>query len=343
MKCSICDTENPPGTTNCQKCGFSLSLSQPTWPDSPSVEIPEPSPLPEWPGITEAEIKLPATLPIPTWPELADDVPTSAIAEESDVEIQPFPLPSTDATIEEPLAEESDYPGPSTEGPSIADIPSPGYPSDDELARTHIARGFEAIREGLIEQARWEFEQARDLADSKDVVRMAQAQLSELLPKEAARIVQAPVRPVVEPPPQPALSEISLIDWKPTLRIGAVMGVISAVCASCTAVFCLGFLLSPFLGFVAGLVIARNKAGPPRQPRDVIHAIVAGGITGLGGWLGQAISYPIWTTSILDTLDVQSDATTLACMTFLGMLYVPMTIAMSALGWKLGKPREPSD
>jgi hypothetical protein len=343
MKCSICNTENPPGATSCQKCGFSLSFSQPTWPDFPSVEIPEPSPLPEWPDITEAEVKLPAALPIPTWPEPADGVPTSAIAEESDIEVPPFPVPSTGVAIEEPHVEEVDYPDPSTEGSFTADIPSPGYPSDDELARTHVARGFEAIREGLIEQAKWEFEQARDLADGEDIVRLAQAQLSELLSREAARIVQVPVHPIVKPPPQPALSGISLIDWKPTLRIGAVMGIINAVCASCTALFCMGFLLSPFLGFVTGLLIARNKANPPRQPRDIIHAMAAGGIAGLGGWLGQAISYPIWTTSVLDTLDVRNDSTTLACMTFLGMLYIPMTIALSALGWKLGKPREPSD
>jgi hypothetical protein len=344
MKCSICDAENPPGATSCQKCGFSLSFSQPTWPDFPSVEIPEPSALPEWPDITGAEIKLPAELPIPTWPQLTEDVPTSAITEESDVEAERSPLPSTGGTIEELHVEEVDYPVPSTEGAFTADIPSPGYPSDDELARTHIARGFEAIREGLIDQARWEFEQARDLADGKDIVRLAQAQLSELLPRhEAAQIVQAPMHPMVKPPPRPALTGISLIDWKPTLRIGAVMGIMNAVCTSCTAVFCLGFLLSPFLGFVTGLLIARNKTNPPRQPKDIVHAIAAGGITGLGGWLGQAISYPIWTTSILNTLDAQNDSTTLACMTFLGMLYIPMTIALSALGWKLGKPREPSD
>jgi hypothetical protein len=344
MKCSICDAENPPGATSCQKCGFSLSFSQPTWPDFPSVEIPEPSPLPEWPDITEAEVKLPAEPPIPTWPGLADDAPTSAITKESDVEAEPSPLPSTGATIEDPHIEEIVYPDPSTEGSLTADIPSPGYPSDDELARTHIARGFEAIREGLVEQARWEFEQARDLADGEDIVRLAQAQLSGLSPgHEAAQIVQAPVRPMVKPPPRPAPGGISLIDWKTTLRIGALMGIINAVCASCTAVFWLDFLLSPFLGFVTGLLIARNKAYFPRQPKDVVHAIAAGGITGLGGWLGQAISYPIWTTSILNTLDAQNDSATLACMTFIGMLCVPMTIALSALGWKLGKPREPSD
>ena len=338
MKCSICNAENPSDATSCQECGFSLSFSQPTWPDFPSIEAPEPLALPEWPEISQAEAEPLALSPIPPWPEPADRVPTPAVADEVDVEIPSFPLPVSDIAIEEPHID----PDASTKEPATADIPSPDYPSDDELARTHIARGFAAIREGLIEQARWEFEQARDLADSEDIVRLAQAQLSELLPGEMAQVVQEPMRPIVKPPPRPALSRISRMDWKPTLRIGVTMGVINAVCTSCTAVLCLGFLLSPFLGFVAGLLIAR-KDSPPRQPRDIIHAIAAGGIIGLGGWLGQAISYPIWTTSILNTLDVQSDSTTLICTTFLGMLYIPLTITLSALGWKLGKPKEPSD
>jgi hypothetical protein len=343
MKCSICNAENPAGATSCQKCGFSLSFSQPTWPDLPSVDIPEPLTLPEWPEIPEAETEPPAPSSIPPWPEPAENVPTLAVAEEIDVGTQSSPLPASDMVIEKPHIDKVDYLDASTKEPAKADIPSPDYPSDDELARTHIARGFAATREGLIEQARWEFEQARDLADSEDIVRLARAQLGELLPREAAQMVQKPVRPIIKPPPRPTLIQISQMDWKPTLRIGAIMGLINAACASCTAVICLGFLLSPFLGFVAGLLIARNKASSARQPRDIIHAIAAGGITGLGGWLGQAISYPIWTTSILNTLDIQDDSTTLICITFLGMLYIPMTMALSALGWKLGKPRDPSD
>jgi hypothetical protein len=343
MKCSICNAENPSDATVCQECGFSLTFSEPTWPDLPSVDIPEPLALPEWPEISEADVEPPVLSSTPPWPEPADRVPTPAVAEESDIETQPFPLPASDTAIEEPYIDKVDYPDISTEGPAEADIPSPDYPSDDELARTHIARGFAATREGLIDQARWEFEQARDLADSEEIVRLARAQLGEPLPREAARGAQEPARPIVKPPPRPPLIQMSQMDWKPTLRIGVTMGVINAACTSCTAVLCLGFLLSPFLGFVAGLLVARNKASPPRQSGDIVHAIAAGGITGLGGWLGQAISYPIWTTSILDTLDIQNDSTTLICITFLGMLYIPMTIALSVLGWRLGKPKGSSD
>jgi hypothetical protein len=41
MKCPICNIENPPDNSSCQKCGFGLSLGGPTWPDSPMAEIPE--------------------------------------------------------------------------------------------------------------------------------------------------------------------------------------------------------------------------------------------------------------------------------------------------------------
>jgi hypothetical protein len=269
-------------------------------------------------------------------------VPTPAVAEEIDVETQPFPLPASDIAIEDPFINTVDYPDVLTKEPAEADVPSPDYPSDDELARTHIARGFRATREGLNEQARWEFEQARDLADSEDIIRMARAQLGELLPGEAAQVVQAPVRPIVKPSPQPALSIVSRMDWKPTLRIGIVMGVINAVCASCTAVPCLGVLFSPLLSFVAGFLIARNKASPPRQPRDIIYALVAGGITGLGGWIGQAISFPVLTASVPNTLDSQDIVTDLICIAFFGAFYIPISCALSALGWRLGKRRKPS-
>ena len=119
-----------------------MSFSQPTWPDFPSIEAPEPLALPEWPEISEAEVEPPALSSIPPWPEPADRVPTPAAADEIDVETPSFPLSVSDITIEEPHID----PDASTEEPATADIPSPDYPSDDELARTHIARGFAAIR-----------------------------------------------------------------------------------------------------------------------------------------------------------------------------------------------------
>jgi hypothetical protein len=338
MKCAICNAENPPDATSCQECGFSLSFSQPAWPDFPSVEASPPLALPEWPEIPEAETEPPALPSIPQWPEPAARVPTPAVAEDVDAEIQPFPLPAGDVLLEEPHIDH-DTP---TEVPATADIPSPDVPSDDDLARTHVARGFAATREGLVEQARWEFEQARDLADSEDIFRLAQAQLGELVPEEAAQVVREPVRPILKPPPRPALSRFSPTDWKPTLRIGVMMGVINAVCTSCTAPLWLGVLLSPFLGFVAGLLIARDKSRPSSQPSEIIHALAAGVLTGLGGWLGQAIGYSTWTTSILNTLDLQSDSATLICTAFLGLFCIPLTITLSALGWRLGQSKGPS-
>ena len=326
MKCSICNTENPSDATACQQCGFSLSLSQPAWPDFPTVEIPEPAAFPEWPELPEVKTESLPAIPEPAWHEIQGDTPAIST---KDVE----PEAKLEAEVETQVE---------TETEPVALLPS-SYPSDDALARTHVARGFEAIREGLIDQARWEFEQARDLADSTDISRLAQAQLGELLPREPASLMPERVRPIRRPSPRPTLDQVRATDWKPTLRIGATLGVINGVCTGCTAVFCLGFVLSPFLGFITGLLVARSHSDTAAQPVGIIHAIAAGGITGLGGWLGQAVSYPVWTTSIFDTLDIQNDATTLVCITFLGMLYIPMTIALSALGWGMGTPNRSTD
>jgi hypothetical protein len=62
-KCSICNTENPPEATNCQNCGFVLSQGQAAWSEFPTVEIPEPASIPEWPAWPEVETAPPIPEP----------------------------------------------------------------------------------------------------------------------------------------------------------------------------------------------------------------------------------------------------------------------------------------
>jgi hypothetical protein len=221
---------------------------------------------------------------------------------------------------------------------SQVDAFSPALPSDDdELARLHIARGFEAIREGLPDQARWEFEQARDLADDMDIVRAAQAQLDEMSGK-TAKVARRQARPIEKRPPQIIPSQLESTDWNPTVRIGLAVGVLNGVLIGCGAVFCLGFFLAPLLGFAAGWLTARRAStvrGEGQSP-GAIHAIVAGGITGLGGWLGEVIGHPIWLASLNGS---RSDP--VAIMLFVacvpGVLYILLAVAASALGWNKGK------
>ncbi len=193
MKCSICDTENPADATSCRQCGF--SLGQPAWLDSPTVEIPELVVDTEWLDIPETA---PTVTPsMPAW--LTDDAPTTGVE----------PITVESITVEpaevEPVAVEIE----AAKMPP-AYVPPPTPPTqDDRLARTHIARGFEAIRKNLYDQAKWEFEQARDLADDPEITEMAQEQLGELANtrmeaaqgRERARLRQAQPRPAPRPAP----------------------------------------------------------------------------------------------------------------------------------------------
>ena len=277
MKCSICNAENPPDAKSCHQCGFSLSLSQPTWPDFPTVEVPEPTDIPQWPELPGTEA-FPVP-PEPIWP--GDDALVS---------IESVKVESVADMVED------------KEEAATVDIPPPDRPSeDDELARSHITRGFKAIREELYDQAKWEFEQARDLADDPVIVHMAQAQLSELYSRPKAAPEQAPPRqaqprpirpiPLRRPSPPSAPIQIRSIDWDTAVRLGLIMGVLNGVLTGCGAVACFGFLVSPASGFVAGWLTARkdsttDTARKNGQSSNMIPAAIVGGITGLGGWLG---------------------------------------------------------
>jgi hypothetical protein len=126
------------------------------------------------------------------------------------------------------------------------------------------------------------------------------------------------------------------IDWSGVLPTGLTIGVLNGVLTGCTSPVCIGFLLAPAFGFVAGWSIARASARAVKrgQTATAIPGAVVGGIVGFMGWLGQVIGYPIWLNS-LDT--AQSGTGFLACVT-LGA-YIPMATALGALGWWVGSKR----
>ena len=226
------------------------------------------------------------------------------------------------------------------------DAPSTGEPTDDEMAREHIARGFEAIREDMPDQARWELEQARDLADDEKIAHMAQGQLAALAEEEFSTPDPIPPpsppaapRPAVPPAPRTAVpaptvaGEVKAADWGFAFKTGVTAGLVSAVIAGCGTVTCLGLFVPPLAGLVAGLAIAsrKNEAG---QSPDAIHALLAGCIAGLGGWLGQIISRPGPSTSA-ETNSTQLAWPILVCL--IGAVYVPLASGLGVLGWKIGR------
>ncbi len=297
MKCPICNAENAPDASSCSQCGFSLGLSQATWPDFPTIEMPEPAGMTGWPE--------PPAIEIPSAPIEVKEEEIKAAA---------------------------------------VDTPPPDQPSDDELAREHVARGFEAIRQGMLDQAQWELEQARDLADNEDIFHLAQRQLSELASAAAPTVQRqpAPITPARRPPIKPspstlALDQILPAHWVPTARIGLIAGAVNIALTGCGAASCFGFFLSMSVAFVTGVLIAR-QVGQDQQSLDATHALAAGGVAGLGGWLGQVIGSIAWAAALSNT---QSDASAwpfVACLA--GIVYIPVATALSALGWKVGMPRQ---
>lgn len=310
MKCPICNAENGADASSCHQCGFSLSLGQAAWPDFPTIEMPDPLEI-------EFQPPPPETAPI-------DDTPKEAIRQTAPPKIE-----SVEDAIEIVAAK----------------APPSEQPSDDELAREHIARGFEAIRQSMPDQARWELEQAHDLADSEDIAHMAQSQLDELA-SAAAPIVPSRPAPIasrrppssIELPPSAALVRTATANWVSTMRISMIAGVVNGMLASWGTVSCFGFLLSLFVSFVAGVLIAQ-QAAKNNQRINSAHAIVAGVVTGLGGWLGQAAGYSAWLTSLSNA---QTDLTAawplVACLS--GVFYIPLSAAVSIQGWKMGTPKQ---
>lgn len=255
----------------------------------------------------------------PLWPD-------SAPVETSEPQDRP-------SAVEAPKAEPP--PPPKDNGPPVVTREEVAKtPDNNERARVHIANGFQALRAKSYRRARREFERARDLADDPDIVRMAQAQLSELSkPSQEAR--REPVRRPM-PAPQPAVSQVEGADWMPAARIGLIASLISGVLSACGAVFFLGALIMPIAGFIAGWWAAR-QANQEARPTNASHALIAGAIISLSGGLAQIIGYTIW-MEILP--DVQFDSSTLLCVSCtLGTCYTALTIPLSLLGWRLKASR----
>ncbi len=317
MKCPICNFENQPSATRCEKCGY--GFIQVTWPEAPALEFPQPEWLtPSGPG-----------LEIPTTPAAA--------------------IPPAEEAVGEPV--------------------EPEIPSDDELARMHISRGLEALRQGLVDQAYREFEQARQLAKNLDIVRMAEAQLRELqqraglpedlatsaesfmerleqkleqrrsekdeLPKKAREEVLEIKPGLATSPAQVAARPAPAIPGAPDLRLalstGLVIGMINGVIAGCGAVVCLGFLVSPVLGLAAGWLAAQGMGR-----KSPLQGIVAGAITGLVGWLGEVVGYAAWSSS-KDASTSLDALPTVACLT---LLYIPASAVAGLVGWRMGTSRQ---
>jgi hypothetical protein len=317
MKCPICNFENQPSATRCEKCGY--GFIQVTWPETPTLEFPQP----EWPPLSGL------TLEIPPAPAAAT-------------------LPAGEAASE-PVEHE--------------------MPSDDKLARMHISRGLEALRQGLVDQAYREFEQARQLAKNLDIIRMAEAQLRELqqragLPEELTTSAESFVErleqkleqrrsgkeelpqkahkevpevrpdltgPVAQVDARPAPAALEASDLRLALSTGLVIGMLNGVIAGCGAAVCLGFLVSPVLGLAAGWLAAQGvgRKGP-------LQGIAAGAITGLVGWIGEMVGYAAWSSSkeastSMDALPV------VACMT---LLFIPASAVAGLLGWRMRTSRQ---
>jgi hypothetical protein len=123
------------------------------------------------------------------------------------------------------------------------------------------------------------------------------------------------------------------------------MGLLNGVLTGCGAVACFGFLVSPASGFAVGWLTARkdsttDTARKNGQSSNMIPAVIVGGITGLGGWLGEVIGHPIWVASTSSSgADPIAMGLLFACVP--GMLYILLAIVASVFGWRIGIQKKP--
>jgi hypothetical protein len=278
MKCPICNEDNVQDLTTCQRCGFGLVLAVPPWPDASVLSFPEEYSMPQRTDSIDpvANVELSQLGPQLTWPE-------KVAIDGVDIEQPEAEIPVAEARTQELAAE-----------------------SEDALARAHIERGIEALREQMFDQARWEFEQARHLADDLEVVRMAEARLDDLrsiIDREVQERLSSirprsssappsspPVLPIV-----PAASSGTLVDWTRALRASVVFGLVAAILAALSGGGCIGIFATPVLALFAGIV-----AGA-RGSRLNVNSGVAGALVGLGGGLGGAVGrVPLAITEVTD-------------------------------------------
>jgi hypothetical protein len=122
------------------------------------------------------------------------------------------------------------------------------------------------------------------------------------------------------------------------------MGLLNGVLTGCGAVVCFGFLVSPASGFVAGWLAARKDSTTDTtrkngQSSNITPAVIVGGITGLGGWLGEVIGHPIWMASTSSSgADPIATGLFVACVP--GMLYILLAIVASVFGWRIGTQKK---
>ncbi len=261
---------------------------------------------------------------------------------------------------------------PTSDGPAVPTAaspappaPPPSSPSDDELARMHVERGFQALRQNLFEQAQWEFEQARDLADNLDIAQMAEAQMTALIKDARQAAAQAidgslqdlaaqaqaaveqavprPAPPRSTPTPAPATSPLTApLDWAAALRDSVGLAILAALLVGLGAVICIGFFVAPLLGFVAGRIVGR-RSDTERKPSSIAQAVLAGGAIGLGSWLGEVIAHPLW-IDFLPQLSSDPLAVMAVVSCFPGALYLLLAVAASAVGWQVGRrSRKPAE
>lgn len=200
----------------------------------------------------------------------------------------------------------------------------------DALARTHISKGFQAVRAKSYRQARREFERARDLTQDPAIANMAQTQLDELdKAQEQARPKPAP-RPA--PAPKPTTSPVEALDWMAAAHVGLIISLIGGILSVCGAAFYVGIVITPVCGFIAGWWTAR-QAEREARPTLISHGLIAGAVVSLGGWLAQMIGYVIWMRMVPE---IEFSTSTFICVSCMcGTIYTTLTIPLSALGWKL--------
>ena len=313
MKCPICNAENAPDARACGTCGFSLGLGRVEWPDPSALKFPDQVKMPEWPQMPQVK-------------------PTPAVSM--------FSRPTAPAEVEaqQEAAREAAPLIEVAEPPRVAVAPLQEQPSDDELAREHIARGFAAFKAGLLDQARWEFEQAYNLADGEDIIRVAQSQLDALRTKAASMVAPERLRPIRRPAsapvPAPSLPQIGTDALRSALGVGLFAGLVAGFIIAITgsAALCLGFLLGPAAGFVAGW----SASGPNRRPGDVVLAVIAGGVTGLGAAIGQWIGYPAGASS--STRAATESLQALSCI--MGFVYIALAAGAGAFGWRVRRQQK---
>jgi hypothetical protein len=203
---------------------------------------------------------------------------------------------------------------------------------NNALARSHIADGVRAMRAGSPEQAQREFEQALDLTDDPVIVRSAQKQLRQLS-RARDKAARLPVT-LKTPPPQPVVP-VEGDGWIPAAQLGLIIALVNSLLTGCGALLCVGLVFTPFFGFIAGWWVAR-QAKENERTANTGHALLAGTLVSLGGWLGQVVGNFLWFSSSEELTN--SELIFLACC--VGSVYIATTLASSALGYKLKTSRK---